>query len=105
MRNWIIVLTALLVVGCAGFTANKATEVTVEAILALSGQVDLAEKRGYIDNDTEDRLQNRLIEGLRVLKSVRDVSLTAGCDESMTEQECVQVILLEVEAYLRENGL
>jgi len=94
----------LLLAGCETLSPNKASQITVDTFLALSSEVDLAEKRDWIDNDTEDRLQNRLIDGLKLLKSTYTLNSEVGCPDEVTKNDCLQLILLEVEARLREAG-
>jgi len=105
MRSLLLALCVVLS-GCSVFTPNKTVEVSIDSMIALSGQIDMYEKRGWITNETEDELQNSLIDALNLLQSVYDVSDVAGCNEAMSRQECIQVILTEIELRLleAENG-
>jgi len=97
----LLLISVLLLAGCQPWTLNKSTEVTVDAILVLSTEVDTAERRGWISNATEDDLQGDLINALRVLRGAYTATDVAGCD-GLADQECIQKILLKVEMELRE---
>ena len=99
MRKFIILAT-LLLAGC--MSINKTSEVSIDSILALSEQIDVAEKRGWIDNVTEDELQNNLIDALKLLKSAYSVTDVRACANDLTRNECLNVILLDIEQRLTE---
>ena len=90
------------IVGCASMTPGKVAEVSIDSILLLSGEIDMAERRGLISNSTEDEMQNRLIDALKVMEATISYKDVAGCDESLSQQECIQVIMLEIERRLLE---
>ena len=52
----IALVSSLILWGCEAMSPNKATEVSVKSILTISGQVDDFQKRGWISNETEDKL-------------------------------------------------
>lgn len=104
MRKFIILCTAVFMVGCAGMSVNKTTEVSIDTILALSSQVDDAEKRGWIDNETEDKLQNNLIDALKLLKNTYQVADVSACQEAEQKNQCIDDILEYVEITLRESA-
>lgn len=89
-------------VSCAGLTPNKTAEITVDSILVLSAELDMAERRDWISNEREDELQNKLIDALKILRTAYVPGGVAGCPAELTEQECLQIILREVEEALRE---
>lgn len=106
--TWALALGVLLAAlvtasGCETLTPNKTAAATVDGILALSDEVDLAEKRGWITNEREDELQNRLLVALGVVRSTYTLEAVPGCEQTASRQECLQQILLEVEMELRER--
>jgi len=104
MKNLCAILLLTFLVSC--MSVNKTAEISIDSILALSAQIDTYERRGWITNETEDELQNSLIDALNVLNSTYTIGDVAGCTEEMSQQECIQVILTEVERRLTEaeNG-
>ena len=102
MRKFIIVCTLFLVMACTPMTPNKVQEASVDSLVALSTEVDLAEKRGWINNAAEDKMQNQIISVLRLMGDVNALVSDAGCDPLLTRQECIQSVLLDVEFKLRE---
>ena len=84
-----------------GITPNKTEKVGIDAIVALSNEIDLAERRGWITNEEEDALQNRLLEVLNFLIDGNVLLESLGCAPELTRNECAQQALLEVEFRLR----
>lgn len=107
MRALIIALAlTLTLTACETLTPNKGAVVTSEAIYMLGVEVDLAEKRGWISNEREDELINKLIDANNVIKSAYTLESLTFCEGAPSREECVQAILTEVELALREaeNG-
>lgn len=102
MMRIFIILCTLGLAACQNLTPNKVAEATVDSVLALSTEVDLAEKRGWINNAAEDKLQNRLIAALRLMGDTQALVTDAGCDAALDRQQCIQSVLLDVEFKLRE---
>lgn len=96
-----ILLLFVFLAGCGTVSQHQATAVTSDAILAMAVEVDRAHTRGWIDNNTEDRLINRLIQVQELLIAVYDVTDILGCTETMTKNECAEQVLAEVEKELR----
>ena len=93
----------LLAVLCACTTANQAASISIDGILALSDQLDQYERLDMISSDTEIELQNMLIDALNLLKAGVTVSDIDTCPDTMTANECVQEIMLEVRAKLPDD--
>ena len=103
MRTISIICLAFLLAACqTTVTPNQTAAVTSDALLAMSKQVDLAEKRGWIDNETEDALINQLIQGQLLLQDVYTTGQVLGCSAEMDEQECLNSVLLSIEKILLE---
>lgn len=95
-------LILLLLAGCQNVTQNKVEAAGIDAIVALSNEIDLAERRGWITNAEEDALQNRLLEVLNFMVDATVLLESMGCAPELTRNECVQQTLLDVEFRLRE---
>ena len=102
MRNLLTALCAVwLLTACVPMSLNKSADVTIQSVLLLSSEIDMAEQRGWIDNATEDELQNDLIQVLNIIQSGYTAVDVQGCG-GFTDQECMQRLLLKVEMRLRE---
>lgn len=102
MMRWLVLITVLLVVGCNGLTPNKAAVITSDTLLSVAQQVDLAHARGHISDEDENRLINNLIAGQELIAGVYTTAQVPGCTADQSKQECLQVVLVEIEARLRE---
>jgi hypothetical protein len=102
MKRLVSLLIPLLLVGCQGLSENKVEAAGIDAIVALSNEIDLAERRGWITNEEEDSLQNRLLEVLNFLIDANVLLESLGCSPELSRNECAQQALLDVEFRLRE---
>jgi hypothetical protein len=101
MRIFIIVC-ALLLTACQALTPNQTIKASVETAIALSDQIDLAEKRGWIDAPTEYDLQMQILDLVIFIEDAHALNSDAGCDPMLSRQECIQSVLLDIETKLRE---
>lgn len=100
--RWLVLIAALLVVGCQTLTPNKAAAITSDTLVSLSEQVDLAQARGYISDAEENRMINQLIDGQKLIYDLYTAAQVPGCTAGQTKQQCLQVVLTDIEKRLRE---
>lgn len=98
----ILILCALVLAACQTFAPNRTAAVTSDAIYQLSVEVDRAEMRGWITDHEEVDMISRLQDAQKLIIAAVSVVDVKGCDPQMTQQECAQVILLDIETKLRE---
>ena len=98
----VILLCALMMVGCTSLTPNKAAAITSDVLDKVAVEVDQAQKLGYITDAEENALIDKLIGGQKLLLDLTVPGRLSSCADGQTKQECLQVILEEVTAKLRE---
>ncbi|MGB0849176.1 MAG: hypothetical protein ACPGSM_20750, partial [Thiolinea sp.] len=57
---------------------------------------------GWISNEKEDELQNRLLEVLDLLDGLSTVSDMAGCTAGDSDSQCIDRVLRDIERELRQ---
>lgn len=97
-------LVCFVLMGCA-VSPEKAAEITVEGFVSLSEQLDDAERRGQISSETEIELQKDIRDALLLMRSGVTTGNITACDSELTNQQCLQDILLKVEQALLEAEL
>lgn len=95
------VITILMLSGC-GVSPNKQKAMIAESIGYASDQIDRAERNGWITNELEDELQNRLLDALGLLSGNTLVSDVITCAAGDSDRECIDRILRQIEIELRE---
>lgn len=96
------VITILMLSGC-GVSPNKQKAMIAESIGYASDQIDRAERNGWITNEREDELQNRLLDALGLLSGNTLVADVVACSAGDSDSECIDRILLEIEQELQEK--
>lgn len=96
-----VCITILILTGCAA-SPNKQKAMIAESIGYASDQIDRAERNGWITNEREDELQNRLLDALGLLSGNTLVSDVITCSAGDSDRECIDRILRQIEDELRE---
>lgn len=101
MKALYTLLMTLALVSCVS-NPNAQKAQTARSIGYLSDQIDRAELNGWITNEKEDELQNRLLKALDLLDGHNAVTDIIGCTAGDSDSQCIDRVLRDIERELRQ---